>query len=99
MIDLTDLSKKFKFPQTFLCAFPAAQPCPVSFAWVEGVGCVVVVEKEVRYEVALTSCPGGSQLVSLYHDNLRKLSDYVRIVSVLPSEQLWHYNSREYVPY
>ncbi|XP_018015873.1 uncharacterized protein LOC108672674 [Hyalella azteca] len=60
-------------------------PCPSPFDWLADVGCVFVVETEVKYAVAQTSCPGGSQLVSLYADNFFKLANYVELKSFIPS--------------
>ncbi|XP_018013848.1 uncharacterized protein LOC108670870 [Hyalella azteca] len=56
---------------------PVAPPCQTGFDWVADVGCVVVMETRVTYDVAKASCPSGSQLVSLYYDNFWKLANYV----------------------
>ncbi|XP_018010871.1 uncharacterized protein LOC108668209 [Hyalella azteca] len=76
-----------------------AIPCPATFDWVEDVGCVVVVKTAVTYDVAQASCPGGSQLVSLYADNFQKLAGYVYRTSFVPSgksSDLYHVGVHRY---
>ncbi|XP_018025237.1 uncharacterized protein LOC108680834 [Hyalella azteca] len=70
--------------EPFPRSIAVAPPCPASFDWVADVGCVLVVEYGVTYDVAKASCPGGSQLVSLYADNFLKLTAYVYEKSLRP---------------
>ncbi|XP_018008863.1 uncharacterized protein LOC108666489 [Hyalella azteca] len=80
-------SKNYSGVNDVLCALRAAldaPPCPAPFDWVPDVGCVAVVETNRPYDVAKTSCPGGSQLVSLYSDNFFKLAAYVYQKSFVP---------------
>ncbi|XP_047738171.1 uncharacterized protein LOC125178461 [Hyalella azteca] len=70
--------------ETYARAAGLAPPCPATFHWVADVGCVVVVETLVTYDVAQASCPGGSQLVSFFYDNFQTLADYVMQTSYIP---------------